>query len=83
MKRYTMRAVLLAAATLLAATMPVQAGAYTRESDVTSIRLGQRVYVDDATCPTGKIKEITGQKLGPKGILTLKKCVPRKGARPN
>ena len=83
MKRFTMRAALLAAVALLAATMPVRATTYTRESDVTSIRLGQRVYVDDATCPTGQIKEITGKKLSPKGILTLKKCVPRKGARPN
>ncbi|MBY0380325.1 MAG: hypothetical protein K2W78_00160 [Xanthobacteraceae bacterium] len=61
----------------------VCAAAVTRESDISSIRLGQRIYVDDATCPTGQIKEITGKTLTVKGVSAVKRCVPRKDARPN
>lgn len=61
----------------------VAAAAFVRESDVPALRLGQRVYVDDATCPTGQIKEITGKKLTASGVSAVKRCVARKDAHPN
>ncbi len=53
----------------------------TRESDITSLRLGQHVLVDDASCPAGQIKEIVGMRLTPAGVERGKKCIERKGAR--
>ena len=33
---------------------------FPREQDVPEVRLGQRVQVDDGSCPTGQIKELLG-----------------------
>ena len=63
--------------------MPASAQIVSRESDITSIRLGQRILVDDGSCKTGEIKQITGTKLTPQGVSTVKQCVSRRGARPN
>jgi hypothetical protein len=63
--------------------LPASAQIVSRESDITSIRLGQRILVDDGSCKAGEIKQITGTKLTPQGILTVKQCVTRRGARPN
>ncbi|EKS40222.1 DUF6719 family protein [Afipia clevelandensis] len=52
-----------------------------RESDITDLRLGQKVYVDDGSCPAGQIKEISGLRLGATGVERTKKCVDRKGKR--
>jgi uncharacterized protein DUF6719 len=41
------------------------------------LRLGQRVYVDDGTCPQGQVKEVTGSRLTPSGIERTRRCVPR------
>lgn len=49
-----------------------------REPDPGEIRLGQKVHVDDGTCPNGQIKEIFGAKLTPQGVERTRKCVPRK-----
>lgn len=68
---------------LVAAASPASAQIVSRESDITGIRLGQRILVDDGSCKTGEIKQITGTKLTPQGVSTVKQCVPRKGARPN
>jgi hypothetical protein len=76
-----MRRLMISAVVLIPLASP--ATTVTRESDLTGIRLGQRLYVDDATCPTGQIKEITGKTLTAKGIISSKKCVPRKSERPN
>ena len=35
----------------------------TREPNEGDLRLGQRVYVDDGTCPAGQIKEVAGAKM--------------------
>jgi len=82
-KRLTMRSMIATVCVLAATTTQVWAAAMTRESDISSIRLGQRIYVDDATCPTGQIKEITGKTLTVKGVSAVKRCVPRKDAHPN
>ena len=48
-----------------------------REQDIVNLRLGQRVKVDDGTCPAGQIKEISGAKMTPTGIARGYKCIPR------
>jgi hypothetical protein len=52
-----------------------------REQDITDLRLGQRVMVDDGSCPAGQIKEVTGVKLTTTGIARARKCVPRMGTK--
>ncbi len=49
----------------------------TREPAVPDLRLGQRVYVDDGSCPQGQVKEVTGSRLTASGIERTRKCVPR------
>lgn len=48
-----------------------------REQDITNLRLGQRVRVDDGTCPAGQIKEISGAKMISGQIARTAKCVQR------
>ena len=52
-----------------------------REPAMSDLRLGQRVYVDDGTCPQGQIKEVTGARLTASGIERTRKCVPRNSIR--
>ncbi|HEV7408973.1 MAG TPA: DUF6719 family protein [Bradyrhizobium sp.] len=52
-----------------------------REQDIVDLRLGQRVMVDDGSCPAGQIKEVTGVKLTTTGIARARKCVPRMGTK--
>jgi len=53
-----------------------------RESDIVDLRLGQRIWVDDGSCPTGQIKEVMGTTLAGNGsVARVKKCVPRGGTR--
>ena len=48
-----------------------------REQDIVALRLGQRVQVDDGTCPAGQVKEISGAKMTPSGVTPARSCVPR------
>ena len=52
-----------------------------REQDITDLRLGQRIQVDDGTCPAGQVKEVSGAKMTSSGIARARKCVPRSGAK--
>jgi hypothetical protein len=52
-----------------------------REQDIIALRLGQRVQVDDGSCPTGQIKEIQGTTLTTGGVTRSRKCVPRMGTK--
>jgi hypothetical protein len=52
-----------------------------REQDISSLRLGQRILVDDGSCPAGQIKEVSGARMTPDGILRMQKCVPRLGPK--
>ena len=52
-----------------------------RERDIVNLRLGQRVKVDDGTCPAGQVKEVSGAKMIATGIVHKRKCVPRLGPR--
>ena len=74
---------LLGGLVLLSLSAPAAAQQYSREQDVPELRLGQRIYVDDGSCPTGQIKEITGTNLTTAGVTRAKKCVPRLGAKRN
>jgi hypothetical protein len=52
-----------------------------REQDIVGLRLGQRVLVDDGTCPAGQIKEVSGAKMTSTGVVPARKCVPRLGPK--
>ena len=52
-----------------------------RERDIVNLRLGQRVKVDDGTCPAGQVKEVSGAKMIATGIVHTRKCIPRLGPR--
>jgi hypothetical protein len=52
-----------------------------REQDIVDLRLGQRVMVDDGSCPAGQIKEVTGVKLTTSGVARARRCVPRMGTK--
>ena len=52
-----------------------------REQDIGDLRLGQRIQVDDGSCPAGEIKEVSGAKMTPTGILRVRKCIPRLGPK--
>lgn len=48
-----------------------------REGDIVDLRVGQRVLVDDGSCPAGQIKQIVGSKLSQNGVVRTHSCVPR------
>ena len=64
----------------LGLTTPAQA-TVGREQDIPEIRLGQRIKVDDGTCPAGQIKEVSGAKMTPVGVERARKCIPRTGPK--
>jgi hypothetical protein len=49
-----------------------------REPDPGELRLGQKVWVDDGSCPAGQIKEVAGTRLTPAGVERERRCVPRR-----
>lgn len=67
--------------TMLALAATARADIVGREADITDLRLGQRIYVDDGSCPAGQIKEIAGMRLTTSGVERTRKCVDRKGKR--
>jgi len=79
--RRTARLGACASLAIIALTTTASADIVARESDVVGLRLGQRIYVDDGSCPAGQIKEITGMRLSAAGIEAERKCVDRKGKR--
>jgi hypothetical protein len=77
-----MRVTFISAVGLVALTAPALAQqTVMRESDIIDLRLGQRVLVDDGSCPAGQIKEISGAQMTPAGIVRTRKCVPRLGPK--
>ncbi|WOH47928.1 DUF6719 family protein [Bradyrhizobium sp. sBnM-33] len=52
-----------------------------REQDIVDLRLGQRVMVDDGSCPAGQIKEVQGSQMTTSGVLRTRKCIPRLGTK--
>lgn len=66
---------------MAALTPPAHAQYVGREQDIVGLRLGQRVLVDDGTCPAGEVKEVSGAKMTATGVLASRKCVPRLGPK--
>jgi hypothetical protein len=64
---------------VLAAT--AHAGSVGREQDIVDLKLGQRVQVDDGTCPAGQVKEVRGARMTDKGVARTSTCVPRYGPK--
>jgi hypothetical protein len=58
-----------------------RAGSVGREQDIVDLKLGQRVLVDDGTCPAGQVKEVRGAKMTDKGVSRTSSCVPRHGPK--
>ncbi len=79
--RRTLRLVAGVSLTMLSLTATAHADIVGRETDITDLRLGQRIYVDDGSCPAGQIKEIAGMRLTESGVERTRKCVDRKGKR--
>lgn len=75
------RTLLLAVVLSLATTASARADIVGREADITNLRLGQKIYVDDGSCPSGQIKEVSGLRLTAAGVEASRKCVDRKGKR--
>ena len=71
--------VIIAAALLTGLALPASAQTQTvgREQDIVGLRLGQRVLVDDGTCPAGQVKEVSGSRMTPSGVTPTRKCIPR------
>jgi hypothetical protein len=76
-------AILLLGGVGLLASTAATAQQVSREQDIGTLRLGQRIKVDDGTCPAGQVKEISGTKMTPAGVARTAKCVPRAGAKTN
>ncbi|WP_371745177.1 DUF6719 family protein [Bradyrhizobium sp. U87765 SZCCT0109] len=70
-------AAVCAGAALMMASAAHGAGAVYQEPPDSDFRLGQRIKVDDGTCPAGQIKEVTASKLSPEGIVRTRACVKR------
>jgi len=69
--------------TLFALASPAMADQVSREQDIVNLRLGQRIKVDDGSCPAGQIKEVSGTKMTAAGIVPARKCIPRLGPKQN
>ena len=75
------RNVLPASLVLWLLATPALAQQVSREQDIVDLRLGQRVLVDDGSCPAGQIKEILGSQMTTSGVLRTRKCIPRLGTK--
>jgi hypothetical protein len=71
--------------TLIAGMLGFATGALahtvSRERDIGDLRLGQKVMVDDGSCPAGQIKEVQGSQMTASGVLRTSKCIPRLGTK--
>jgi hypothetical protein len=72
---------LLSGFALLAFAAPALAEQVAREQDIVELRLGQRILVDDGSCPTGQIKEVSGAQMTTTGVVRVRKCIPRLGTK--
>ncbi len=77
---WTGLAVAFALCTLAPSAM-AQQQQVSREQDIVNLRLGQRILVDDGSCPAGQIKEISGSQMTAAGIVAARKCIPRLGTK--
>ena len=68
---------LVSATALVAIIHSASAQTVMREADIVDLRVGQRVLVDDGSCPAGQIKQVIGAKLSQNGVVRTQSCVPR------
>jgi hypothetical protein len=73
--------VLSASLVLWLLATPAVAEQVSREQDIPDLRLGQRVLVDDGSCPAGQIKEVSGSQMTKAGVQRTRKCIPRIGVK--
>jgi hypothetical protein len=66
---------------LAAPATSAMADQVSREQDIVDLRLGQRILVDDGSCPAGEIKEVSGARMTATGILRVQKCISRLGPK--
>ena len=66
---------------LSALAPPAVADQVAREQDIVNLRLGQRILVDDGSCPAGQIKEVSGSQMTADGVVRVTKCIPRLGTK--
>ena len=78
---YKHSSILLSGFALAALATPAMAQQVSREQDIVDLRLGQRILVDDGSCPSGQIKEVSGARMSATGILRVQKCIPRLGPK--
>jgi hypothetical protein len=71
------RSIMLVGIALFALVAPAAAQQVSREQDIVGLRLGQRIKVDDGTCPAGQVKEVSGAKMTSAGVMASRKCIPR------
>jgi hypothetical protein len=71
----------LGALALVSFTTMAMADQVAREQDIIELRLGQRILVDDGSCQAGEIKEVSGSRMTPNGVLRVRKCIPRHGPK--
>ena len=67
--------------TLCALAPSAMAEQVAREQDIVNLRLGQRILVDDGSCPAGQIKEVSGSQMTAAGTVAVRKCIPRLGTK--
>ncbi len=72
---------LAACLALCALTPSAMAEQVARERDIVNLRLGQRILVDDGSCPAGQIKEVSGAQMTATGVIPTRKCIPRLGTK--
>ena len=73
---------ILAGSCLLGIASKTRAQHFSAEKDIVDLRLGQRVKIDDGTCPAGQVKEVSGTKMTADGVVRTRKCIPRIGTKP-
>jgi hypothetical protein len=79
--RHRHSSILLSGFALAALATSAMAQQVSREQDIVDLRLGQRILVDDGSCPSGQIKEVSGARMSATGILRVQKCIPRLGPK--
>ncbi len=60
---------------------PAVAEQVSREQDIVNLRLGQRILVDDGSCPAGQIREVSGAQMTANGVVRARKCIQRLGTK--
>jgi len=60
---------------------PATAETVMNERNIVELRLGQRILVDDGSCPAGQIKEVSGSQMTTSGVLRTRKCIARLGTK--